>query len=619
MARVYPGIAADSLPPTSAPEFPARLRDMLTTLDIWARDASHAMGNITRGYSPVAGGTIVLGSPPIDLSTYFYLPGRGGGQIAYGGTASTDQLHLVNNTAGVLGGPYPTTLRLLYANNTGTDLYRMVLECYNNLPINDTRGIWPSFAVVTNTSGLKPAIAIGTIGNSNNKIDMAIGNGDAIIAAADGGGAVADFTFNTYSGAGYSPAEVTHYGGSFALTGLLNDAHRPIFAIRPYGNVIGDVGPAFAEFQVGTNPANGTSYVVHRVDNKGQFLLNLNGKLATTSVPLTISGSSSQSGDLTDWKNSGGTVLASISASGGLVVPTIKMTTSPTNGYVLTSDASGNGTWQAASGFNPASNYTLTGTWTFTLGTIMNDITSTTGNLFLTDPGSGFTSQIVPPGMTVGSATFILPDTAGGGGTFVISANAANIVANIASRLTSSTASSGCNFMDTTNNSKKLRFVLSGAAAANNNIVVSHSASTSTLRAYTLGEQGGRIVTAGNGTASGTLLGAISLTGQTATLADTTLVTGSTGSAGLYRVSVYMVVTTADVGAATLTANVKWNDGNAQTNSTITLANLLTVGGLASGSVLCYAAASQNVTVGVTLTKTNAPAYSVYARVEALG
>lgn len=38
------------------------------------------------------------------------------------------------------------------------------------------------------------------------------------------------------------------------------------------------------------------------------------------------------------------------SADIGAIVSAIKITTSPNNGYVLTSDGSGNGTWQAATG-----------------------------------------------------------------------------------------------------------------------------------------------------------------------------------------------------------------------------------------------------------------------------
>jgi len=55
----------------------------------------------------------------------------------------------------------------------------------------------------------------------------------------------------------------------------------------------------------------------------------------------------------------GGTTEMSLAATGLTVTnlltcATFKLTTSPTNGYVLTSDASGNGTWQAASGGSPA-------------------------------------------------------------------------------------------------------------------------------------------------------------------------------------------------------------------------------------------------------------------------
>ena len=57
--------------------------------------------------------------------------------------------------------------------------------------------------------------------------------------------------------------------------------------------------------------------------------------------------SGTQSANLEEWQSSTGTVLSSISATGGLTVPSLKVTTGITAGEVLTSDASGNATWQA--------------------------------------------------------------------------------------------------------------------------------------------------------------------------------------------------------------------------------------------------------------------------------
>ncbi len=65
----------------------------------------------------------------------------------------------------------------------------------------------------------------------------------------------------------------------------------------------------------------------------------------SATAPLTVNPGSGQTGDLTDWQVNSSTV-ASMSASGSLSVKGLAMTTSPAVGDVLTSDASGNATWQ---------------------------------------------------------------------------------------------------------------------------------------------------------------------------------------------------------------------------------------------------------------------------------
>jgi hypothetical protein len=61
---------------------------------------------------------------------------------------------------------------------------------------------------------------------------------------------------------------------------------------------------------------------------------------------IVVQGVASQSADLQEWQNSSGTVLSSVSSAGTLTIPSLELTTGATSGYVLTSDASGNATWQ---------------------------------------------------------------------------------------------------------------------------------------------------------------------------------------------------------------------------------------------------------------------------------
>ena len=81
--RTYQGIPVESLPPSNSAEFTPRLRDMLATLDLWARDASRGFGRIQQGLVPNGSGQTIIQQTPVDLSDYLYLPGRISGQIIH--------------------------------------------------------------------------------------------------------------------------------------------------------------------------------------------------------------------------------------------------------------------------------------------------------------------------------------------------------------------------------------------------------------------------------------------------------------------------------------------------------------------------------------------------------
>lgn len=86
--RTYSGIAAHALPDPKSPDFVPRLRDMLTTIDLWARDASFGFGRIEGGQTPSGGGTdlggvsdhgLLSGLGDDDHAQYLLLAGRAGG------------------------------------------------------------------------------------------------------------------------------------------------------------------------------------------------------------------------------------------------------------------------------------------------------------------------------------------------------------------------------------------------------------------------------------------------------------------------------------------------------------------------------------------------------------
>lgn len=65
-------------------------------------------------------------------------------------------------------------------------------------------------------------------------------------------------------------------------------------------------------------------------------------------VPISVTGAAGQIANLQEWKNNSGQVLASVGPSGVVKADGFKMPIDATDGYVLTSDGDGNGTWQAA-------------------------------------------------------------------------------------------------------------------------------------------------------------------------------------------------------------------------------------------------------------------------------
>jgi len=151
-------------------------------------------------------------------------------------------------------------------------------------------------------------------------------------------------------------------------------------------------------------------------------------------------------------------------------------------------------------------------------------------------------------------------------------------------------------------------------------------------KTYSFAPSAGVLVPVGTGAAAAGALGAISLTGQTGSLAAQTLLTGTATSAGLYRVSFYLKTTTAGDPADNVTATLAWNDGTAQTlaiaflgttSATVhyTAHDLATLNAYSMATVVVKAAASQNVTFTTTLTSPGAgtPAYLLDARIEALG
>jgi len=345
------------------------------------------------------------------------------------------------------------------------------------------------------------------------------------------------------------------------------------------------------------------------------------------SIPLAVQGKTSQSGNLQEWRDGTGAVLSSITSTGQFSGPFAGSGTvtvadnlfnvvdgaAPTKIAQFKCDSITAGvtrtfTFPDVTGTLPTleNAHTVLGNWTFSNGNTtklglpgggdsiivgVNDAASYSGNGFILDDGSGFKGEISCNVAMTGNRSWSLPDSDG-----VILVSPISLTATALSN----TASSGFSFRDNTTNTKRLRFVLSGAVG-NNNIVVSSTAA----RAYTLPNDDMTVVGQ---------VGSSALTGQTASVGATTLRT--TTHAGVYRISIYAVFTAVTVpGNLTLTA--LWTDPQQAQTLTVNRGGSIAytaVGSIEEGSVTVRA--TSGTTIQFSTTQTGTGTYNVYATCE---
>jgi hypothetical protein len=114
-------------------------------------------------------------------------------------------------------------------------------------------------------------------------------------------------------------------------------------------------------------------------------------------------------------------------------------------------------------------------------------------------------------------------------------------------------------------------------------------------------------------------LSLVSLTARTASISTTTAIATPTGGAGLYRVIVDMVVTTAGT-AGTVTATITTNNGSASFAQTSSALSLTTLGNELSVSFTSRCGSATNIQYATTVSgATGSPQYSLTIRAEYLG
>ncbi len=122
------------------------------------------------------------------------------------------------------------------------------------------------------------------------------------------------------------------------------------------------------------------------------------GYQSGSNIGVLVQRTSTATGDMVNFVDNTNAILAKVDYQGNLTVPNIKITTSPTANYVLTADASGNGTWQPTAAGAQATNSTpgtvqLAGDLSGTATSPQVTATHLAAALPINQGGTGSTSQ----------------------------------------------------------------------------------------------------------------------------------------------------------------------------------------------------------------------------------
>lgn len=341
-------------------------------------------------------------------------------------------------------------------------------------------------------------------------------------------------------------------------------------------------------------------------DGSGQLITNNTASKDTikASPSSNLVQGISDGSNIQEWYNTSGTMLAHIGQNGELVVPYIEVFDPNVGTPYLVID--GYGGIDAASGLfgmlNVTGNTDLQGQVLLGSAAVIIDTNGVNTLLNIYDPGTGNSGIIDFQSIGV-SQTYTLPPA---GGVLLTQAATATLEATFTYKMNTSTGG----FVDAAGSTKKMRFDLTGITAGG----------TRNIKWFDIA---GSPVISGNTTSSSGVLGASSLTAQTGSVGSTTLLTGTTATAGVYQVMAYIKTTTAGTGG-TVKATVAWNDGASQsmdiplvtTAGVAGTVSLTTLNAFGQGSVVVYAAASQNITFTTTVAgATGSPQYSIYVRI----
>jgi len=677
--------------------------------------AATGMNAIIRGEVPDGSGDPLPGD--VDLSQFFFLPGRADGQLAFGDTDDSGILTFSSTASEVKGSIYlgeaQTSAYDEFTDRLGITVAapQAKLHVANSTSLSrpNSDGSMPSPWSLYNDFGPPPATFWEALFTDDDNAGFTARNGvgsfgvDVVMSPAIPAGqssiilrvkqrrlgalsalALGSFVVRDANGVAWSTPTIALNAD---IDGSAWTEYVYVLTGDPQG---GGTVPALANhleirYASGSNEANywAVSYAAvgsatsdlmrwdlnggtesGRISDDGHMgigtgsgalspMLTVTPDTAAT-VGTLIQGAASQSGNLQEFRNSGATLLSRVTSAGVWDGPisTVSSVSVTDSTFSILDDATptkiakfqcsglsvgtrtftfpdGNGTLLTDS--TPG---TIVGvTWifdgngsTYTPRIIVGGGGAVNGWGFALDDGSGFVGEIQTDTNLTANRFWAFPDASG---TVIISGAVAALAGNTSSTFRCSTATTGASFQDITTSTKRLRFITSGSSASTNNAI---SVVSTASRTYTLGDVTAGIPLLGIAASASGTLGRIVLTGQNGSLTAQTLLTGTTVSAGLYRVSFYLKTTTGGDAADNVTVTLAWNEGTAQTEvigflgSTSNIApytahDLFVNNSFSHASVVVRVAASQNITFTTTLTSPGAgtPVYTIDARLEYLG
>jgi hypothetical protein len=356
-----------------------------------------------------------------------------------------------------------------------------------------------------------------------------------------------------------------------------------------------DTSDAFGQIKSGTLPGSNNTLLTNSAVTKD---------VQQAAAPTNLTQGLTDTDNIQEWYNAAGSMRAHIGPEGQLVVPLIDIYDPNIGTTNLSIDGYGgifatNGTFGL---LNVTGNTDLQGQVLLGNAAVIIDTNGVNTLLNIYDPGTGNAGIIDFQSIGV-SQTYTLPAV---GGTLLTQTATATLETTFTYKMNTSAGG----FVDAAGSTKKMRFDLTGITAGG----------TRNIKWFDIA---GSPVISGNTTSSSGVLGASSLTAQTGSVGSTTLLTGTAATAGVYQVMAYIKTTTAGTGG-TVKATVAWNDGASQsmdiplvTTAGVTgTVSLTTLNAFGQGSVVVYAAASQNITFTTTVAgATGSPQYAIYVRI----